>query len=112
MNPETEPRDAKFGPPVVPPDPQLEWNQMMNQEGWVLLSLGHPDYSIQQAFSEIACQSQETDPETLFLLALLDYEEFAPKADQRIWDAFMKWSVKQAKLNQWMADKPSWFEDD
>lgn len=87
-------------------DPIAEWDAMMDMDGWLVLSHDHPDYYIQQAFSELACRSRLTDPDKLYDLAIEDYENYAPKADERIQAAFRKWSVHQAANNVVMANDP------
>lgn len=88
---------------------EQEWAAMMADDGWVLLSHDHPDYSIQQAFCEVAFRSREQDPDKLYRLAIEDYENYAPKADERIQTAFRKWAAIQANNNVLMANDP-WFQ--
>ena len=81
--------DAKF---------EKEWDDSVYGGKWLLLSHDHPDYSIQQAFSEVACRTGETNADTLFQLALADYAKWGV-ITPRIEDALRQWSLFQAEIN-------------
>jgi|688.fasta_scaffold1594449_1 hypothetical protein len=78
-----------------------EWESMMNSPEWTILSLEHPDYPLQQSFREVAWLTGETDPDSLYVMAMVDFLEYSAKdASDRIREAFKVWSVLLAKLNQ------------